>query len=190
MKMSFKVVLWGGLAVFFAVVTVVVFTPVAIWKPPTTEIAHEYTPSQAAGRTLFYSNGCNYCHTQYVREQDVAMGPQAQGGNYTQDNPMILGSERTGPDLSYVGRKRSEEWELQHLQHPRDLSPLSIMPNFAGLSDKDQHDIIAYLFDLGDRSAAEWMIRPYNTPYLYAVILSAGKAEPGVTDGPKGWPTF
>ena len=30
MKMSFKVILWGGLAVFFAVVTVVVFTPVAV----------------------------------------------------------------------------------------------------------------------------------------------------------------
>ena len=40
MKMSFKVVLWGGIAVVLAVVTVVVFTPAAVWKPPTTTIAH------------------------------------------------------------------------------------------------------------------------------------------------------
>ena len=36
------------------------------------------------------------------------MGPVSEGGNYVFDNPMILGSERTGPDLSYIGRKRSE----------------------------------------------------------------------------------
>ncbi len=190
MRMTFKVLIIGGLVGFFAVVTWVVFLPTALWQPERTIIAQGYVGDAGHGRTLFYSNGCNYCHTQYVREQDVAMGPQAEGGNYAQDNPMILGSERTGPDLSYIGRKRSQEWELKHLQHPRDLSPLSIMPNFVGLSDKDQRDIIAYLFDLGDRTAAAWMIRPYNTPYLYAVILSSGKAEPGVTDVPKGWPTF
>src|SRR5450756_2402549 len=144
MRMTFKVIIVGGLVGFFAVVTWVVFLPTALWHPERTIIAQGYTGDVGRGRTLFYSNGCNYCHTQYVREQDVAMGPQAQGGNYAEDNPMILGSERTGPDLSYIGRKRSEEWELKHLQHPRDLSPLSIMPNFAGLSVQDQHGIGTY----------------------------------------------
>ena len=166
MRMTFKVLIVGGLVGFFAVVTWVVFLPTALWQPERTIIAQGYEGDVARGRTLFFSNGCNYCHTQYVREQDVAMGPRANGGNYTEDDPMILGSERTGPDLSYIGRKRSEQWELKHLQHPRDLSPLSIMPNFAGLSGQDQHDIVAYLFDLGDRNSAAWMIRPYNTTYL------------------------
>jgi len=189
--MTFKVIVIGGLVGFFAVVTWVVFLPTALWQPERTIIAQGYVGDAGHGRTLFYSNGCNYCHTQYVREQDVAMGPRAEGGNYTEDDPMILGSERTGPDLSYIGRKRSEEWELKHLQHPRDLSPLSIMPDFVGLSDEDQRDIVAYLFDLGDRNAAEWMIRPYNTPYLYATLPAhEPKTEPGLTDTPKGWDTF
>jgi cytochrome c oxidase cbb3-type subunit 2 len=191
MRMTFKVIIVGGLVGFFAVVTWVVFLPTALWHPERTIIAQGYTGDVGRGRTLFYSNGCNYCHTQYVRQQDVAMGPQAQGGNYTEDDPMTLGSERTGPDLSYIGRKRSEEWELKHLQHPRDLSPLSIMPNFAALPAQDQHDIVAYLFNLGDRNAAAWMVRPYNTPYLNAEgPPPEPQAEPGVTDQPKGWDTF
>ena len=159
MKMTFKIILWGGLAVFFAVTIVAVFTPVAVWNPPTTLIAHAYTPEQALGRTLFLSNGCNYCHTQYVRTVDNAMGPVSEGGNYNYDNPMILGSERTGPDLSYVGRKRSVQWEIDHMKHPREYSPLSIMPEFTFLSDSDAGAIAQYLFYLGDRNAAEFMIQ-------------------------------
>lgn len=191
MKMSFKVVLWGGLAVFFAVVTVVVFTPVAIWKPPTTELAHPYTPDQEYGRTLFYSNGCNYCHTQYVRDVDNAMGPVSEGGNYNYDNPMILGSERTGPDLSYIGRKRSQQWEIDHLKDPRQYSPLSIMPDFTFLSDSDLRSISDYLFYLGDRTAAEFMVEPpaeYQGSAPPAFSEVAKSTDPSAP--PQGWPTF
>ena len=191
MRMTFTVLIVGGLVGFFAVVTWVVFLPTALWQPERTIIAQGYEGDVARGRTLFFTNGCNYCHTQYVREQDVAMGPRANGGNYTEDNPMILGSERTGPDLSYIGRKRSEQWELKHLQHPRDLSPLSIMPNFAALSGQDQHDIVAYLFNLGDRNSAAWMIRPYNTIYLNVKgPTPEPTTQPGLTDVPQGWPLF
>ena len=114
-------------------------------------IAHPYTREQARGREIFYSNGCNYCHTQYVRDLDTAMGPVSQGGNYVFDNPMILGSERTGPDLSYIGRKRSEAWEIDHWKDPRELSPLSIMPSFEFLTDEELKAMAAYLFNLGDR---------------------------------------
>ena len=191
MKMSFKVILWGGLAVFFAVVTVVVFTPVAVWKPPTTIIAHPYTPEQTLGRTLFYSNGCNYCHTQYVRQVDNAMGPVSEGGNYNYDNPMILGSERTGPDLSYLGRKRSQQWEIDHMKDPRQYSPLSIMPRFGFISDSDLRAISEYLFYLGDRNAAEFMIEapePYQTAKGPDYPVAVQSTNPSAA--PQGWPTF
>jgi cytochrome c oxidase cbb3-type subunit 2 len=191
MKMSFKVILWGGLAVFFAVVTVVVFTPVAVWKPPTTMIAHPYTPEQELGRKLFYSNGCNYCHTQYARAVDNAMGPVSEGGNYNYDNPMILGSIRTGPDLSYIGRKRSQQWEVDHLKDPRQYSPMSVMPRFSFLADSDLRAISEYLYYLGDRNAAQFMITPPE-PYQQAVgpeyptaVQSTNPSAP-----PQGWPTF
>jgi cytochrome c oxidase cbb3-type subunit 2 len=191
MKMSFKIVLWGGIAVVLAVVTVVVFTPTAIWKPPTTLIAHPYTPQQELGRTLFLSNGCNYCHTQYVRDGDNAMGPVSQAGDYNYDQPMILGSERTGPDLSYIGRKRSQQWEVDHLKDPRQYSPMSVMPRFTFLSDSDLRAISEYLFYLGDRNAAEFMVespaeyQPVTAPLFPEALQSTDPSAP-----PQGWPTF
>ncbi len=191
MKMTFKVIVFGGLAVFFAVVAVAVFTPVALWKPAQTVVAHEYTAEQARGRELFYSNGCNYCHTQYVRDVDNGMGPVSEGGDYTYDNPMILGSERTGPDLSYIGRKRSMSWEIDHLKQPRTFSPMSIMPSFAFLSDADLRAIGEYLYALGDRNAAEWMI---PAPASYAGTTSPSMGESMLPQGdnpaPQGWDTF
>ncbi len=165
MKMTFAVTLGGAILVFLVVVMAVVFIPGWVWNPPPTAIAHPYTPEQERGRILFYSNGCNYCHTQYVRYYDTGLGPVSEGGNYIYDNPMILGSERTGPDLSYIGRKRDEAWEIEHWKNPRELSPLSIMPSFEFLSDDDLHAMAAYLFNLGDRTAAEWMIIPNNVDY-------------------------
>jgi mono/diheme cytochrome c family protein len=192
MRMTFKTIVIGGVIVFFAVVTVVVFVPGLIWNPPQTTIAHPYTPEQERGRELFYSNGCNYCHTQYVRAEDTAMGPVSEGGNYIFDNPMTLGSERTGPDLSYVGRKRSEAWEIEHLKDPRGYSPLSIMPSFSFLPEEDLKAIATYLFALGDRVAQERMILP---PDVYAGDVDPIPYPPqtlatGSQPPPQGWPTW
>ncbi len=188
MKMTFKTVVIGGLIVFSAVVLAAVFIPVGVWNPSQTDVAHPYTDQEMRGREAFYSNGCNYCHTQYVRYEDTGMGPISQGGNYIFDNPMILGSERTGPDLSYLGRKRSEQWEINHLKDPRVYSPLSIMPSFNFLSDHELKDIAAYLFALGDRNASMCMILP---PAEYA-----GTSDPitygeiTLTDQDQGWETW
>jgi cbb3-type cytochrome oxidase cytochrome c subunit len=66
MRMSFRLIIVGGLIVFFAVLIVVVFVPNIIWNPPQTLVAQEYGPLETQGRELFLGNGCNYCHTQYV----------------------------------------------------------------------------------------------------------------------------
>ena len=188
MKMTFKTIVFGGLIVFLAVVLAAVFIPVGIWSPPETDVAHPYTDQEESGRKLFYSNGCNYCHTQYVRYEDTGMGPVSQGGNYTYDNPMILGSERTGPDLSYLGRKHSEQWEINHLKDPRVYSPLSIMPSFEFLSDTELADIAAYLFALGDRTAAEWMILPPTEYSNETDPIAYGETTP--SDQDQGWQTW
>ena len=190
MKMTFRTILIGGLIVFFAVVTAAVFVPGIIYHPERTLKAEDYTDLQAKGREVFYSNGCNYCHTQYVRAQDTALGDVSEGGDYFFDNPMILGSERTGPDLSNIGRKRSIMWELEHHKNPRDLSPLSIMPSFEFLSDEDIMAMDTYLFSLGDSVAQERMILPPVTyagvtdPFEMPVVQISG------SDQPRGWPTW
>jgi mono/diheme cytochrome c family protein len=187
MRMSFKVILVGGLIVFLAVVVAAVFLPTLVWRPPRTMIAHPYTDQEAAGRKVFYSNGCNYCHTQYVRREDTAMGPVSDGGNYVYDNPMILGSERTGPDLSYIGRKRSEAWEIEHLRDPRQFSPLSLMPSFDFLSDQELQQIVTYLFNLGDRVAEIRMILP-PAPYEgKSQAIPSPSADTGSGSQPSGW---
>jgi mono/diheme cytochrome c family protein len=189
MRMSFRLIIVGGLIVFFAVLIVVVFVPNIIWNPPQTLVAQEYGPLETQGRELFLGNGCNYCHTQYVRAEDTAMGAVSQGGDYVFDNPMILGSERTGPDLSYVGRKRGEAWEIAHLKSPRDYSPNSIMPKFDFLSDEQLKAIAAYLFSLGDRVAQSRMITP---PMEYAGLTNPFSLPTGLPGGdqPQGWPTW
>ena len=40
MKMTFRVIVFGGVIVFFAVLAVVVFIPSLIWNPPQTTIAY------------------------------------------------------------------------------------------------------------------------------------------------------
>ncbi len=191
MKMTFRIILVGGLIVFFAVVSVVVFAPAVLWRPAQSVVAQQRTSGQERGRTLFYSNGCNYCHTQYVRDVDTGMGPTSDGGDYVFDNPMTLGSERTGPDLSYIGRKRSVQWEVDHLKAPREFSPLSIMPNFAFMTDDERRTIAEYLFYLGDRTAAERMIGS-PAPYRAVSAPKMGEAVPSNDPSmpPQGWPTF
>lgn len=186
MKMTLKIIIFGSITVFCAVVLATVFIPAKLWNPRQTVDALPYEDQAANGRILFYSNGCNYCHTQYVRAEDTGMGPISNGGDYVFDNPMILGSERTGPDLSYVGRKRSEQWEIEHLKSPRDFSPLSIMPRFEFLGDEKLRDIAAYLFDLGDRVAQMRMI-PAPAPYAQAEKDTETLVSPG--DG-VGWATW
>lgn len=184
MKMTFNIVVIGGFLVFAAVVAVVVIVPSLVMSPDQTIIAHPYSDAEARGREIFYSNGCNYCHTQYVREVDNAMGPVSEAGNYVFDSPMILGSERTGPDLSYIGRKRSEEWEIAHLKDPREYSPMSIMPSFEFLSDDQLSDVAAYLFALGDRYAGMRMVRPpeayqYDTDPNPAPLIKPAEGDQG-----------
>ncbi len=189
MKMTFRFILVGGLAVFFAVVAMVVFMPSMMSSPPTT-VAHPYTDEQRAGRELFYSNGCIYCHTQYVRAEDTAMGPVSVRGNYTFDRPMLFGSERTGPDLSYIGRKRSEAWEIGHLRDPRAFSPLSIMPSFEFLSDGELKAVAAYLFALGDRVSQERMILPPPSYQDVSDPAAESTVAPEPADNANGWPSW
>lgn len=96
------------------------------------------TPLQARGRDIYVANGCSYCHTQQVRplDQDKVFGRPSAPGDFAYQTPELLGSERTGPDLSNIGmRQPSEVWQYIHLYNPRAVVPESIMPSFDWLFD-------------------------------------------------------
>ncbi|CEH28218.1 cbb3-type cytochrome c oxidase subunit II [Aneurinibacillus migulanus] len=116
--------------------------------------ARKYDPDspEAKGRQVYIANGCNTCHTQVVRpvKADLAMniGPVSVPGDYVNDRPHLFGSNRTGPDLMWIGARTSKEWNLEHLKDPQKIVPGSIMPKYDYLSDEDLNNLVAYLMSL------------------------------------------
>ena len=99
------------------------------------------------GRALYIAEGCGVCHTQQVRvdtrrapgptgaypplPQDVRYGRPSVPEDYMRDDPPLLGTERTGPDLQNIGeRLPSADWHYTHLFDPRIVVPDSVMPSY------------------------------------------------------------
>lgn len=96
------------------------------------------TPLQAEGREVYVANGCSYCHTQQVRplHQDRIFGRPSAPGDFAYQTPELLGSERTGPDLTNIAvRQPSAVWQYIHLYNPRAVVAESVMPAFDWLFD-------------------------------------------------------
>lgn len=150
------------------------------------------TPLSAAelrGLKVYVREGCVACHTQQVRniEMDHVWGnrPSIPADYYYskqrldvwRQSPSLLGSERTGPDLTSIGeRNPSTTWHLMHLYNPRIVVPESVMPSYPWLfeeksaagpddavlnlppsltppgkvvvSSQDANDLVAYLLSL------------------------------------------
>jgi len=77
----------------------------------------------------------------------------AQPGDYRDQEPHLLGSERTGPDLSQQGGEHPDDWHLAHFANPRSTRPLSLMPRFAFLGRKDVSLLTDYVQSLGGKNA-------------------------------------
>ena len=71
--------------------------------------------AQARGRALYLKEGCGTCHTQFVRDlpMDEPYGRESIAADYVGEDPPLLGTQRTGPDLANVGKRQpSEIWNL------------------------------------------------------------------------------
>lgn len=91
--------------VFWASAFIIAGLPALTMKETPSEIWRPMTPEEQAGHRLYVQNGCSYCHSLYIRVNDWDIGAEriAQSGDYVGQEPAILGSERTGPDLSQQG---------------------------------------------------------------------------------------
>ena len=97
------------------------------------------------GLEVYIAEGCVACHTQQVRPltMDKPWGRPASAADYALLGPMdfwrpyspaLLGSARTGPDLSNIGaRQPSKTWHYLHLYNPRSVVKESIMPAYPWL---------------------------------------------------------
>jgi len=108
--------------------------------------ARDLDANERAGLHTYIKEGCVACHTQQVRniEMDEVWGdrPSLPSDYYYSKKrmdvwrqaPSLLGSERTGPDLTNVGlRQPSEDWHFIHLYNPRIVVKQSIMPPYPWL---------------------------------------------------------
>jgi cbb3-type cytochrome oxidase cytochrome c subunit/mono/diheme cytochrome c family protein len=175
----------GGLAAFFTVVAIVVWLPIHTFDPPPSGDWAPLGKQALAGRHLFAENGCYVCHSGYSRPQDVRQGlyflyPKvSQPGDYwgSDQSPNLLGTERTGPDLSQESGWHPDDWQRAHFYDPRFMDPRSLMPDMKSLfSDKQVDQLVAFV---EQRSGKSGLLRYAGTLYAkHVVLVNQGFPEP------------
>jgi len=109
------------------------------------------TEEENNGKLIYIREGCVACHTQQVRNVDMdqvfgnrpslsADYARNKRLNLFQNTATLMGTERTGPDLTSIGaRQPSTDWQYSHLFNPRSVVPESVMPSYKWLFlEKDE----------------------------------------------------
>jgi len=165
----------GSLVVLMTLFTLVLYLIVAFRArstPPTErawdwrygEVLHDPGGADLAGEPyrgyqVYLSQGCVYCHTLYLRPEDVRTGwgegaseeDVSQSGDFVNFPFALLGTQRDGPDLTIIGKKIPDmTYQIEHLKDPRRFKPDSVMPTYDYLSERDLNDLAAFLVSLGN----------------------------------------
>lgn len=122
------------------------------------------------GSKVYAAQGCMYCHSQQIRPEyagsDIARGwglRRTVPRDYIGEKPVFLGTMRTGPDLTNIGRRQpSEEWHHQHLYAPQIVSKGSTMPPYKFLYEKRKI--------VGQRSDDAFEIPGYDLEEGYEIV--------------------
>jgi cytochrome c oxidase cbb3-type subunit 2/cytochrome c oxidase cbb3-type subunit I/II len=179
----------GGLLAFFTVVFIVVWLPIHTFDPPASADWAPLTDTAVKGRNLFAQNGCYVCHSGYSRPQDVRealyfLYPKvSQPGDFygSDQSPNLLGTERTGPDLSQESGWHPDDWQRAHFYDPRFVDPLSLMPPMKSLfSDTQIEQLITYV---ETRSGKSGLLRYAGQLYSKHVVTT----NQGFAQAPTGF---
>jgi cbb3-type cytochrome oxidase cytochrome c subunit len=179
----------GGLVAFFTVVAIVVWLPIHTFDPPASADWAPLSKQARAGRNLFAQNGCYVCHSGYSRPQDVRyqnyfLYPKvSQPGDFfgSDQSPNLLGTERTGPDLSQESGWHPDDWQRAHFYDPRYMDPLSLMPSMKSLFSKKQvEELVAFV---EQRSGKSGLLRYAGQLYAKHIVL----ANQGFPPAPVGF---
>tara|TARA_B100001059_G_scaffold136694_1_gene137044 strand:- start:134 stop:748 length:615 start_codon:yes stop_codon:yes gene_type:complete len=141
-------------------------------------LAMPLTPLELAGRDIYISEGCHVCHTQMVRPLEPEVKRNGRPNKEADDIyefPNLWGSKRTGPDLTNLGRKYSDQWHVIHLINPRQVVPTSIMPSYPWLFEQTLTGD-----DISDKMEA---LRTLGVPYTDHEIGDARLQLRGKTKG-------
>lgn len=136
-------ILFGSSFGVFVTLSLIIAVGPAIWSQDNNRPlpqAEPLTALEQRGLEVYVAEGCAACHTQQIRplEMDYPYGRASVPADYAehkafnifQGTPSLLGSERTGPDLSNVAaRQPSDVWHYMHLYNPRTVVSDSVMPS-------------------------------------------------------------
>jgi cytochrome c oxidase cbb3-type subunit 2 len=168
----------GGLLVFLAVVFMVVWLPVHTFDPPPSDDWAPLNAQAVKGRAIFAENNCFVCHSGYSRPQDVRealyfLYPKvSQPGDFygSDQSPNLLGTERTGPDLSQESGWHPDDWQYAHFYDPRFVDPRSLMPPMKSLfSDRQVQDLTQFV---ETRSGKSGLLRYAGQLYAKNIVLT------------------
>lgn len=198
-----KLVLTAG-GVFIALSTLIAILP-AFSMQETEPLPDEQplTAHEREGLNVYVTENCMACHTQQVRniEMDNMWGsrPSIPSDYFYskkrldvwRQSPSVLGSERTGPDLTNIGsRQPSEDWHLLHLYNPRAVVSASVMPSYPWLfrevdsaSMREEDKVVAVPKDLFNKPGKK-IVASYDAlrlvdylKYLKQTELPDGKVD-------------
>ena len=152
------------------------------------------------GRRVYVSNGCNYCHTQFVRDASAGADISREWGNrrtvardYIYEGGATVGFMRNGPDLANIGAPKEEtskrkyvddaKWQYAHLYNPRSTVPGSNMPAYRFLFEtrkiSGQRSDDALNLTEADGIEAGYEVVPSNdAKALVAYLRSLDKSHP------------
>lgn len=137
-----------------------------------------YSAVELEGRDIYIREGCHVCHTQMVRTlvSDTARyGHYSVAGEDVYERPFLWGSKRTGPDLARVGGRYSDDWHRAHLVNPRSVVPVSNMPSYGWLFERELS---------GEDTAKKLSVmESLGVPYTQEQISNATAEVQGVIEG-------
>jgi cytochrome c oxidase cbb3-type subunit 2 len=176
MRMTLAILIVAGLLVFWASISILFLLPVVTFHPSPSDVWRPLYSEEEEGHRLFVRNGCTYCHSQFIRIVDWGVGATriAEAGDYAGRQPPLLGTERTGPDLSNVGGLHPDDWHVAHFIDPRYTSPVSLMPNWEFLGEKSINRLIAYMQAEGGKHADFRVARQRHWKGLALAAYQAG----------------
>jgi cytochrome c oxidase cbb3-type subunit 2 len=199
------------LATFFALATswlgFVLVPQLQIGRQPQVEVKETglmYPPRRPGlakqGAEVYRANGCFYCHSQQVRPEGFGSDVERNWGarpskvqsvvqDYLYDQPVMLGSQRVGPDLTNIGlRQTNEGWQLNHLYNPQHTSPGSTMPPYRFLFKKSKlkegEKPSADALSTDTEGAAHYQIVPTDDAKALVAYLSSLHSEAVVFETP------
>lgn len=190
--MNNEIKLVSGAMVMLALATsaLVVLPYLQVRDTPPLPGLKPYSSAELRGREVYIANGCVYCHSQQPRARSFApdhargWGRATVAGDYAYDQPHLLGTMRTGPDLMNIGvRQPSEAWHLGHLFQPRAYVPDSIMPSYPYLFEikarADRDDVVVSL-PAGLAPAGSVVVARPEAVDLVRYLQSLDRSYPGV----------